>query len=59
MYDFVVCMYVREQKFGPQLKNEAMMIHDIKYELILQDSSQDPSMSSKYDFSDGRFFIHF
>ena len=35
------------------------MIYDIKDDPILQDSSQEPSMSSKYDFKDNRCLIHF
>ena len=31
------------------------MIHDVKNESTLQDSSQGPSMSSKYDFKDEGF----
>ena len=30
-----------------------MMIHDVKDDPIRQDSSQEPSMFSKYDFGDG------
>ena len=32
-----------------------MMIHDVKYGPTLQDSSQEPSTSSQYDFEDGGF----
>ena len=35
------------------------MIHDVKDDPILQDSSQEPSMSSKYDFQDVGFLTHF
>ena len=36
-----------------------MMIRDVKDDRILQDSSQESSMSSKYDFEDGGFLINF
>ena len=36
-----------------------MMIHDVKDDLILKDSSQEHSMSSKYDFDDRQFLAHF
>ena len=35
-----------------------MMIHDIEDDHILQDSIQESSMSSKYDFENGGFLIH-
>ena len=35
------------------------MIKDIKGDPILQDSSQEPSASSKYDFEDRGFLTHF
>ena len=35
------------------------MIHNAKDDPILQDSSQEPSASSKYDFEDGGFLRHF
>ena len=35
------------------------MIHDVKDDPILQESSQEPSMSSKYDFKDVGFLTHF
>ena len=36
-----------------------MMTYDGKNDPILQDSSQEPSTSSKYDFEDVGFFTHF
>ena len=36
-----------------------MMIHDVKDDPILQDSSQELSTSSKYDFKDGGFLKFF
>ena len=36
-----------------------MMIQDVKDDLILQDFSQEPSTSSKYDFEDGGFLTNF
>jgi hypothetical protein len=35
------------------------MINDVKDDPILQDSSQEPLASSKYDFEDGRSLTHF
>ena len=32
-----------------------MKIHDVKDDPILQDSSQEPSTPSEYDFKDGGF----
>ena len=34
------------------------MIHDVKNDPILQVSSQEPSMYSKYDFEDVGFLTH-
>ena len=36
-----------------------MMIQDVKDDSILQDSTQEPSTSPKYDFEDWGFLIHF
>ena len=36
-----------------------IMIHDVKDDPILQDSSQESLMSSKYDFEDRGFLTHF
>ena len=49
--------HARELKFGIQEKYR-MLIYDVKDEPILQNSSQDPSTSSKYDFKDGDFLTH-
>ena len=35
------------------------MIHDVKDVPILKETSQEPSMSSKYDFEDVGFLTHF
>ena len=35
------------------------MIQHVKDDTILQVSSQEPSVSSKYDFNDGGFLTHF
>ena len=49
----------RELKFGTQVKNHNVMIHDVKNDSILQVSSQDLSKFLKYDFEDGGFLKHF
>ena len=41
------------------LRLDIMTIHDVKDDPILQNASQKPSMSSKYDFEDRGFLTHF
>ena len=53
---FKYCL--RAEIWHTSKESHIMMIHDVKDDPILKDSSQEPSMSSKYDFEDRGFLIH-
>ena len=53
---------LEELKFGTQVKNtkkDDLLIYDVKEDPIVEDSSQEPSPSNKYNFKDKGFFTNF